>query len=169
MKAKNVTASCHTCPECEGRNVKSGPIELKFDRHIFKARTEVCRDCGNYLTSPQFEKKLEEWTKNLGANFHQYQPAVSKEIYEDLEKLSHQHGVKPAVMAKIITTVYLERSRTTEGYAALKKFIFDSNTFTKLDSGKKERISIPVKYEIYKEIQNFAQIWNLKSDTEVLA
>ncbi len=169
MKNKNEATASHLCPKCEGKNVKFGPIELKFDRHTFKGKTHICKDCDNYLTSPQFEKEIEEWAKGLAANFHQYQPTVAKEIYKGLEKLCQEHGVKPAVMAKILTTVYLERSKTIDGYAALKKFIFNSQTFVRLSSDEKERISIPVKYEIYREIREFAQIWGLKRETEVLA
>lgn len=157
----------HVCPECESTNVKFGPIELKFDRHTFKGQTYVCKNCENYLSSPQFEKEIEEWAKGLGTNFHQYQPAISKEIYSGLEELSQEYGVKPAVMAKILTTVYLERSRNTKGYAGLKKFILNSRTFEKLSAGEKERISVPVKYEIYKEVNEFAQIWDLNRETEV--
>lgn len=158
----------HICPECEGTNIKFGPVEIKFDRHTFSGKTYICKDCDNYLSSPKLEFQIEEWAKELGANFHQYQPVISKKIYQGLEELAGRHGVKPAVMAKILATIYLERSRTTVGYTELKKFIFNSQTFKKISGGEKYRISVPVKYEIYKEINEFTQVWELARETEVL-
>lgn len=150
------------CPHCEtGEHVAEKRVSIPVGNESFTTKTMTCKKCGRYELTPKIRKEMDEWGRALTKNIVEPQPIFSEATHRFAEEMATQYGLKRVPFFRVLTAFYLNRVINREDFQDLKKFC-DSHAPRKLlDEGTRSKVSVPVRYLMYRKLQTFSEVWEI--------
>lgn len=147
------------CIECEKEAVKFGETNIKIGEKEFSLKADHCTNCGSIQLSPENQKEIDKWGNELTTTVAEFQPYFSKDLLILLDEYSRHFGLKRAEFVKACTTFYLSEMTKEKEFKSYRSEILAEASHVFTDS--KTKIAVPVRYRLFKQLQLFAEAWNL--------
>lgn len=149
------------CIDCEkSGTMKNKDIEIKVGREIFQANVPVCSNCGAYEITPEVQDEMDAWGAQFKRNFMAIQPRLSATAHAWLDEYALDKPLTKVEFIRIFTAFYLEDAVQMEDFEVMKKYLEKHENHKLLTEGKKIAISVPVRYEAYKLLETYAEVWD---------
>lgn len=150
------------CLNCEKEGfIVLKEIQVSVGREKFPITTEVCENCGAYAIDPEHRAQIDAWGLGKKRNFIEYQPGFSKKVHEALEELANQYAITRVELIRHFLAVYLTTLTELPGFRNLRKKTQENPEYIKLINKKKEVISVPIRYQAFREIELYCAIVGL--------
>lgn len=150
------------CVSCEvtGRHEEK-EVRIPVGRKEFSTCTRVCQNCGAYALTPKVRKEMDCWAEQFTSNFIEIQPMLSKVVLQDIEETSEKYGLPKVAYMRLLTAFYLIEVISDPDFKEWKKFMRDTDSYKVMTRGTRAPTSIPIRYKAFKQLEVFAQLWNM--------
>lgn len=147
------------CVQCENESVVFGPTTIKVGEKEFTLEAEHCPSCESVGLTPDHLRQIDEWGNALPTSVAEFQPYLPKKLIAASEEYATHFGLKWAEFVKICTTFYLVEMTKEKGFKQLRSEILAEGAEVFNDAKKKTYV--PVRYRLFKQLQLFAEVWEL--------
>lgn len=147
------------CVHCEKDTLIFGDTEIKVGDKTFNLKTNHCSNCDSVELSPANLRQIDEWGNTLSTNVAEFQPYLPSKLIATSEGYAKNFGLKWAEFIKICTTFYLMEMTKEKEFKKLRSQILKEGS--SLFSDAKKKTSVPVRYRLFKQIELFAEVWNV--------
>ncbi len=149
-----------TCPVCEEETeIVEKKISIPFGNESFTTKTLVCKRCGRYALTREIRKEMEAWGRKLSKNIVEPQPIFTEAAHQFAEELATQYGMKRVPFFRVLTTFYLNHVVNRDDFEELKTYWDTHVSHEFLSEGKRSKVSVPIRYLMYRRLQVFCQVW----------
>lgn len=150
------------CPNCEREvDLVHKKVEIPIGTEVFCTKMLVCCKCGSYEITPEVRKKMDEWGRKLTKNIIEPQPLFSEAVHQFAEEMAAHYGLKRVPFYRALTAFYLNRIVNREDFTELKRFCENSSALEFLNKGERSKVSIPIRFLLFRKLQIFGQVWNV--------
>lgn len=151
------------CVECENQSIVFGETIIKIGEKDFTLETEYCKKCDTVHLSPEDQEKIDRWGNELTTTVKESQPYFSEQMLKQSNIYAKSFGLKWTEFIKVCTTFYLfEMTKDKKFKEARKIFLIQAQErFVVKARESKIKKSIPVRYRLFKQMQLFAESWNV--------
>lgn len=162
-KNKNETVDIRRfCPFCEDdRKVVEKKVSIPVGSEAFVTKLFACEKCGRYALTPEIRDKMDEWGRKLTKNIIEPQPIFSEAVHKYAEELAMQYGLKRVAFFRVLTAFYLSRIVNRDDFEEIKQFCANHVSRKLMEEGKRSKISVPIRYLMYRKLQVFSDVWNI--------
>lgn len=147
------------CINCEKNTVVFGKTSIRVGNKEFTLEAEHCTNCDSVNLSPENQKQIDEWGNTLPTAIAEFQPYLPTKLVVASKEHSKMFGLKWSEFIKVCTTFYLSEMTKEKGFKQLRTEVLSEGI--KSFGEIKEKHSIPVRYRLFKQLQLFAEVWNL--------
>ena len=153
------------CPNCEKKAVVFGKTSLKVGDKDFPLEAEYCKNCGMVQLSSKNQDTIDQWGNSLATNIAEFQPYFSEAVLSISKEQADHYGLKWAEFVKVCTTFYLSEMTKEKSFSTVRKEILDEGE--KYSSGPKTKKAVPVRYRLFKQLQLFSEIWDIRESNVI--
>ncbi|MCM2281068.1 MAG: hypothetical protein NDI61_04395 [Bdellovibrionaceae bacterium] len=136
-----------------------GPATIKVGDKEFTLETEYCQGCDSVGLTPDNFRQIDEWGNALPTNVAEFQPYLPTKIIAASERYAKQFGLKWAEFVKACTTFYLVEMTKEKEFKILRSEVLAEGT--DIFNSAKQKVYVPVRYRLFKQLQLFAEVWEL--------
>jgi hypothetical protein len=148
------------CSHCEKESMVFGKTTIKVGEKEFSLEAEHCKSCDAVNLSSANRKQIDAWGNELTTTVAEIQPYLPKKLIAASKEHATTFGLKWVEFAKICTTFYLSEMTKEKEFAKLRAEIL--NEGSKLFGDVKEKQCISIRYRLFKQLQLFAEVWEIK-------
>lgn len=150
------------CPHCEtDMNVAMKKVSIPIGAEIFSTKLLVCSKCGSYELTPEVRKEMNVWGQKLTKNIIEPQPIFCEAVHQFAEEMAAQYGLKRVPFYRLLTAFYLNRIVNRKDFEELKQQCESNPALEFLKEGKRSKISVPIRYLLYRKLSTFCEVWNV--------
>ena len=150
------------CLNCEkNTGIAEKKISIPIGNESFRVVTEVCPQCGYYALTPKILREMDEWGMSLKKNIVEPQPFFTKAAHDFAEEIASQYGLKKVPLIRALTTYYLNHIVNRKDFQDIKKYCDHHEAKRLLEKDKKSKVSVPIRYLMYKKLQSFCEVWEI--------
>lgn len=148
------------CIYCKNNSLAFGKTEIKIGDKTIDINTTKCSKCHRFLISPKIQKEINNLALKKRINLS---PSFIKSTYNEIESLSNKFKLRKEEFINICTSFYILEVTKIKNFKTLRESIIKSNY-------KKNKIKIktPLKYQLFKKINLFTNVFNLKNESKVM-
>ncbi len=147
------------CVECENEFIVFGETTIQIGKKEFSLKAKHCTKCDNVQLSPKNIEEINVWGNALTTTVAEFQPYFSDKLVETSEFYANTFGLKWAEFIKICTAFYLFEMTKDKGFKKARTTLLSDSQ--NLFAGNKAKKSVPVRYRLFKQIQLFAEAWDI--------
>jgi hypothetical protein len=153
------------CVVCEKEAVVFGKTTIKVGDKEFTLEAEHCTNCDSVGLSPHNQEQIDKWGNELPTTVAEFQPYFPKKLIAASEHYAKHFGLKWSEFVKVCTAFYLAEMTKEKRFKQIRSDVLCEGE--KLFSSSKEKSHVPVRYRLFKQLQLFAEVWNIR-ETNVL-
>lgn len=153
------------CISCETDSVVFGKTKIKVGRETFETEAEHCKKCNKVAITPGLQKKIDEWALQFIKSIVELQPYFTSDMHERIATLSHKYNLSKSEFMKACTAFYLLEMTKLSNFKALRTEFLDKAKGKY--KGNRDKISIPIKYQLFKKVDLYTRVWKLDYDANV--
>lgn len=154
------------CLSCESNSVVFGKTKIKVGRETFETEADLCTKCKKIAISPKLQKQIDEWASQFTKSIVELQPYFSRIMYEKMELLANRFNLTKPEFMKICTTYYILEMTKVKNFKSLRKEVLAESKMK--SKGARKKVCVPIKYQLFKKIRLYADMWNLEYDANVM-
>ena len=150
------------CPHCEAKGtVSEQEISIPVGKETFKTNTYRCKKCDHYALTPKIRKEMDAWGNALGKNVVEPQPIFTQVQHEYADRLAAQFGITRGPFMKALVVYYLNHLVNQPNYSEIRALCEKHKSKDLMKDGEKSKISVPIKYQLYKKLQTYSEVWDV--------
>lgn len=151
------------CVECEKESVVFGKTTIKIGEKDFPLETEYCTKCDAVHLSPKDQEKIDIWGSELTTAVKESQPYLPEQALILSDVYAKAFGLKWTEFVKVCTTFYIfEMTKDKKFKEARESLLAEAQQiFVTNSKASKIKKSIPVRYRLFKQMQLFAEVWDI--------
>ena len=150
------------CPVCETENaIVEKTVSITVGNEKFKTKTLVCKKCGHFAITPEIRNEMDEWGRALTKNIVEPQPIFSEATQRFAVEMASQYGLKKVPFYRLLTVFYMNHVMGRADFIQIKKYMDTHDYKVFLVEGKKIKVSVPIRYLMFKKLQSFSEILNI--------
>lgn len=154
------------CVSCETDSVAFGKTKIKVGRETFETEAKHCTKCKKVAISPKLQKQIDEWALQFTKSIVELQPYFTKGMSDRIESLAGKFSLSKAEFMKVCTTFYILEMTKIANFKALRDEVLAESQ--RRYKGDRAKICIPIKYQLFKKIGLYANMWNLEYESNVM-
>ncbi len=151
---------------CQSKSVVFGKTKIKVGREFFETNAEHCSICNKVAISPKLQKQIDEWALQFTKSIIEIQPFFSKKMSSRIEFYARSFNLNKSEFMKLCTAFYLLEMTRLKNFKTLRENIFIESQ--KIFNGEKSKICVSIKYQLFKKITLYAEMWNLEYESNVM-
>lgn len=150
------------CPVCETVNaIAEKTVSIAVGNEKFKTKTLVCKKCGHFALTPEIRREMDEWGRGLTKNIVEPQPIFSEATQRFAVEMASQYGLKKVPLYRLLTVFYLNHVMDRGDFNQIKNYMDSHESMEFLLEGKKTKVSVPIRYLMFKKLQAFSEVLNM--------
>jgi hypothetical protein len=150
------------CPQCEEKTkIVKEKILIPVGVEAFTTEALVCKKCGLYALTSEIRREMDEWGCKLTRNIVEPQPVFAESVHQFGEEIATQYGLKRVPFFRVLTAFYLSRIASRKDFQELKDYCEKHPSRKLLDEGTRSKVSVPIRYLMYRRLQTFSEVWNI--------
>jgi hypothetical protein len=154
------------CLSCESNSVVFGKTKIKVGRETFETEADHCITCKKVAISSKLQRQIEIWASQFTKSIVELQPYFAKAMYDKLELLANRFNLTKPEFMKICTTYYILEMTKAKNFKILRQDVLSESK--KKFKGVRKKVSVPIKYQLFKRIRLYANMWNLEYEANVM-
>lgn len=150
------------CPVCESTSsIIEKTVSIAVGNETFKTKTLVCKKCGHFALTPELRNEMDEWGRALTKNIVEPQPVFTETTQKFATEMASQYGLKKVPFYRLLTVFYMNHVMDRTDFNQIKKYMDTHDSQVFLFKGKKTKVSVPIRYLMFKKLQSFSEILNI--------
>ena len=154
------------CMSCENDAVVFGKTKIKVGRETFETETEHCKKCKTVAISPKLQKDIDEWALQFTKSIVELQPYFTKGMANKIDFFANKFNLSKSELMKVCTTFYILEMTKIKNFKSLRIEVLAETQ--KKYKGERTKICVPIKYQLFKKIGLYAEVWNLEYESNVM-
>lgn len=153
------------CISCETNSVVFGKTKIKVGRETFETEAEHCTKCKKVAVDSELQKKIDEWAMQFTKSFIELQPYFTTDMHDRISVISNQFSLSKSEFMKACTTFYLMRMTGVPNFKTIRSDVLKKAAAKY--KGDRDKICVPIKYQLFKKINFYTLVWKLDYDANV--
>jgi hypothetical protein len=150
------------CPACEAeKTIVEKIVSISVGNKKFKTKTLACKKCGHFALTPEIRNEMDEWGRGLTKNIVEPQPIFSEATQRFAVEMASQYGLKKVPFYRLLTVFYMNHVMDRIDFIQIKKYMDSHDSQVFLFEGKKTKVSVPIRYLMFKKLRAFSEILNI--------
>lgn len=154
------------CTSCESDSVVFGKTGIKVGREIFRTEAEHCKRCKIVAISPKLQKDIDEWAQQFTKSIVDLQPYFTRAMADRVEVFARKFSLSKSELMKVCTLFYILEMTKVKNFKTLRTQVLAGAR--KKYTGGKTKICVPIKYQLFKKVRLYAEVWSLEYESNVM-
>ncbi|MEK6628220.1 MAG: hypothetical protein AABY53_06305 [Bdellovibrionota bacterium] len=154
------------CIYCETDSMVFGKTKIKVGRETFETEAEHCKKCKKVAISPKLQKEIDEWALQFTKSIFELQPYFTKDMTNKICFFANKFNLSKSELMKVCTTFYILEMTKIKNFKTLRIEVLAEAQ--KKHRGDRTKICVPIKYQLFKKVGLYANVWNLEYESNVM-
>ncbi len=154
------------CISCENDSVVFGKTKIKVGRETFETEAEHCKKCKTVAIGPKLQKEIDEWALQFTKSIVELQPYFTKGMADKIDFFANKFNLSKSELMKVCTTFYILEMTKIKNFKTLRTEVLAEAQ--KKYKGERTKICVPIKYQLFKKVGLYAEVWNLEYESNVM-
>lgn len=143
-----------------------GKTKIKVGRETFETEAEHCKKSKKVAISPKLQKEIDTWALQFTKSIVELQPYFTKDMANKIYYFANKFNLSKSELMKVCTTFYILEMTKIKNFKILRiEILAVAQKKYKADSTK---ICVPIKYQLFKKVSLYANVWNLEYESNVM-